>query len=138
MSTSVHRAVDYDDFMQRLFDAYESDWDSSECVTYLYVSYEYAYSAERLDFIAMARIIETLLYAACVSPSCALFDWASFVASSAAVGDEITLPSLPMGLACECVGAEARSSRIAPSSITPMTGRERLSAFVDLCRMWSA
>lgn len=41
--------------MQRLFDAYEPDWDSSECVTYLYASYEYAYAAERLDFIAMAR-----------------------------------------------------------------------------------
>ena len=47
--------------MQRLFDAYEPDWDSSECVTYLYASYEYAYAAERLDFIAMARIIGTLL-----------------------------------------------------------------------------
>lgn len=105
--------------MQRLFDAYEPDWDSSECVTYLYASYEYAYAAERLDFIAMARIIGTLLYAACVSPSCALFDWASSVASSVAVGDEITLPSLPMGLACECAGAESRSSRSAPSSIFP-------------------
>ena len=124
--------------MQRLFDAYEPDWDSSECVTYLYASYEYAYAAERLDFIAMARIIGTLLYAACVSPSCALFDWASSVASSVAVGDEITLPSLPVGLACECAGAESRSSRSALSSITSMAGRERLSAFVDLCRMWSA
>ena len=83
-------------------------------------------------------IIGTLLYAACVSPSCALFDWASSVASSVAVGDEITLPSLPVGLACECAGAESRSSRSAPSSITSMAGRERLSAFVDLCRMWSA
>lgn len=80
---------------------------------------KYAYAAERLDFIAMARIIGTLLYAACVSPSCALFDWASSVASSVAVGDEITLPSLPVGLACECAGAESRSSRSAPSSIFP-------------------
>ena len=46
--------------MQRLFDAYEPDWDSSECVTYLYASYEYAYAAERLDFIAVAWT-----YAAC-------------------------------------------------------------------------
>lgn len=71
-----------------------------------------------------------------VSPSCALFDWASSVASSVAVGDEVA-PILAGGTCASVPGLSLGRLAVLPSSIFH-TGRERLSAFVDLCRMWSA
>lgn len=129
----VARAVD-DGALQRLFDAYEPDSDAPDHLLHRQTRYAFAQAAETFDWPGMADAMATLPRVTSLSPSTALYDWAMDVVSAAC--DGTAMPERPHGLDAERARAERRSKAIMPTTFAALCERERLAAFVDVCRRW--
>lgn len=123
-----------DGTMQRLFEAYEPDSDAPDHLLHRQTRYAFAQAAETFDWQGMADAMETLPRVTSLSPSTTLYDWALAVVSAAC--DGTAMPERPHGLDAERARAEMRAKSIMPTTFAALDERERLAAFVDVCRQW--
>lgn len=126
-------AVD-DGAFQRLFEAYEPDFDAPDHLLHRRTRYAFAQAAETFDWWGMTDAMETLPRVTSLSPSATLYDWAMDVMSAAC--DGTAMPERPHGLDAEHTRAEKRSKAIMPTTYAALCERERLAAFADVCRRW--
>ena len=126
-------AVD-DGAFQRLFEAYEPDFDAPNHLLHRQTRYAFAQAAETLDWWGMTDAMATLPRVTSLSPSTTLYDWASAVVSAAC--DGTAMPERPHGLDAERARAEMRAKSIMPTTFAALCERERLAAFADVCRRW--
>lgn len=130
----VARAVD-NGAWQRLFDAYTPAAGPPDPGCRRRMRYAFARAAEAFDWRGMADVMTGFPRAASTSPSDTLYVWAADVARTAADGG-MGMPAPPRGLAAERARAEARLAVIMPTGMEGVFERERLAAFVDVCRRW--
>ncbi|MBC8608824.1 hypothetical protein H8703_05765 [Bifidobacterium faecale] len=126
-------AVD-DGAFQRLFEAYEPDFDAPDHLLHRQTRYAFAQAAETFDWWGMTDAMATLPRVTSLSPSMALYDWAMDVMSAAC--DGTAMPERPHGLDAERARAERRLKAIMPTTYAALCERERLAAFADVCRRW--